>query len=83
MCQQSCSRTWFPHSERLPGHDNDYADTDGKQTEKPREKKYQQPRAKMAVGESNQTIKSIYNFYINRGYIIFNIKLLMILHLTF
>ena len=40
MCQQSCSRTWFPHSERLPGHDNDYADTDGKQTGKPREKKY-------------------------------------------
>ena len=38
MCQQSCSRTWFPHSERLPGHDKDYADTDGKQTEKPREK---------------------------------------------
>jgi 2C-methyl-D-erythritol 2,4-cyclodiphosphate synthase len=29
----------------------------------------------MAVGESNQTIKSIYDFYINRGYIIFNIKL--------
>jgi hypothetical protein len=29
----------------------------------------------MAVGESNQTIKSIYDFYNNRGYIIFNIKL--------
>lgn len=29
----------------------------------------------MAVGESKQSIKSIYDFYISKGYIIFNIKL--------